>query len=84
MKVAVVRDGQEQIIRLPAGFAISGDEIVLEKRGEEIVLLAPGVERSTARFKTWNELIEHFREKFPERLEWEEPEDLPPEPAPEW
>ncbi len=54
--------GGSQAVRLPKAFRFEGTEVVIEKRGEEVVLKP----RRTPKFKTLTEVARYMREKFPQ------------------
>ena len=60
------KHGGSQAVRLPKAFRFAGSEVVIEKRGDEIVLRAS----PKARFKTMQELAEHLDRKFPGLTDW--------------
>ena len=54
--------GGSQAVRLPKAFRFEGTEVVIEKRGEEVVLKP----KRKPKFKTLNDVARYMREKFPQ------------------
>ena len=54
--------GRGQAVRLPKAFRFEGTEVVIEKRGEEVILKA----RGRPKLKTLNNVARYMREKFPQ------------------
>ncbi len=54
--------GGSQAVRLPKAFRFEGNEVVIEKRGEEVVLKP----KRKPTFKTLNDVARYMREKFPQ------------------
>ena len=54
--------GGSQAVRLPKAFRFEGSEVVIERRGEEVVLKP----KRKPKFKTLNEVARYMREKFPQ------------------
>lgn len=57
------RHGGSQAVRLPKAFRFEGTEVVIEKRGDEVIL-KPGP-KPKPRFKTFAEIAQYLEEKFP-------------------
>jgi len=54
--------GGGQAIRLPKAFRFEGTEVVIEKRGEEVVLKP----KSWPKLKTLSDVARYMRENFPQ------------------
>jgi len=66
--------GGSQAVRLPKAFRFEGSEVVIEKRGEEVVL-KPKPQQS---LKTLNDVARYMRENFPQGADFpdiERPKD---------
>jgi antitoxin VapB len=62
MKTAkLFKHGGSQAVRLPKAFRFEGTEVIIEKRGEEIVLKP----KHQPRFKSLNEVARYFAKKYP-------------------
>lgn len=60
MKTAkLFKHGGSQAVRLPKDFRLEGTEVLLEKRGEVVVL------RPKPRLKTLADLARYMRDRFP-------------------
>jgi antitoxin VapB len=53
--------GGSQAVRLPKAFRFEGTEVVIEKRGDEVILKA----RRKPKLKTLNDVARYMRENFP-------------------
>ncbi|MEA3207071.1 MAG: antitoxin VapB [Chthoniobacter sp.] len=53
--------GGSQAVRLPKAFRFEGTEVVIEKRGDEVVLKP----KRKPKFKTLNDVARYMRENFP-------------------
>jgi antitoxin VapB len=53
------KHGGSQAVRLPKDFRLEGTEVLIEKRGEAVVL------RPKTRLKTLADLARHMRAQFP-------------------
>ena len=63
MKTAkLFKHGGSQAVRLPKAFRFEGAEVIIEKRGDEVVLKP----KRRPKFKTLNEVARYMREKFPQ------------------
>ena len=63
MKTAkLFKHGGSQAVRLPKAFRFKGIEVVIEKRGNEVVLKP----KQRPKFKTLNEVARYFAKKYPE------------------
>lgn len=63
MKTAkIFRHGGSQAVRLPKEFRFKGTEVVVERRGEEVVLRP----RSRESFRTLADVARYLRERYPE------------------
>ena len=70
--VKLFRNGRNQAVRIPREFELPGDEAVMRKVGDQLIIEAP------KKKMTLSELLDTFEtidEPFPEI------EDLPPEPV---
>jgi antitoxin VapB len=56
------RHGGSQAVRLPKAFRFEGAEVLIEKRGEEVVLKP----RRKPKLKTLNDVARYMRENFPQ------------------
>ena len=56
------KTGGSQAVRLPKAFRFEGTEVVIEKRGDEVVLKP----KRRRKFKTLNEVARYFAKKYPE------------------
>ena len=54
--------GGSQAVRLPKAFRFEGTEVVIEKRGDEVVLKP----KRKPKFKTLNDVARFMRECFPQ------------------
>ena len=54
--------GGSQAVRLPKAFRFEGSEVVIEKRGDEVVLKP----RSKPKLRTLNDVARYMRENFPQ------------------
>ena len=64
LKVKVFQSGNSQAVRLPKEFRLDAKEVVIFKRGGDLVLRPVG--------KTWKEYLDHgrrFAEDFPDTIE---------------
>ncbi len=53
------KHGGSQAVRLPKAFRLDGAEVLIERRGEAVVL------RPKPRLKTLADLARHMRDRFP-------------------
>ncbi|MGI8603943.1 MAG: antitoxin [Verrucomicrobiales bacterium] len=67
------RHGGSQAVRLPKAFRFDGTEVVIEKRGDEVVLKP----KCKPKFKTLNDVARYFAEKYPRGADFPDP---PPRP----
>ena len=58
--------GGSQAVRLPKAFRFEGVEVLIEKRGDEVVLKP----RPKPKLKTLNDVARYMREKFPQGAEF--------------
>ena len=56
------KSGGSQAVRLPKAFRFEGSEVVIEKRGDEVVLKP----KRRPKLKTLNDVARYMREKFPQ------------------
>ncbi len=74
MKAKIFRHGRSQAVRLPEAFRFEGDEVLIEKRGDAVILTP----LPTAKFRTFTEIAHYLAEKYPDCEDFPEP---PPRPA---
>ncbi len=55
------KHGGSQAVRLPKEFRFEGTEVVIEKRGNEVILTP----KQRPKFKTLNEVARYFAKKYP-------------------
>ncbi len=55
-----------QAVRLPRAFRFEGTEVVIEKRGEEVVLKP----QRSPKLKTLRDVARHLRETFPQAVDF--------------
>lgn len=56
--------GGSQAVRLPKAFRFEGAEVLIDKRGEEVVL------RPKPALATFGDFVRHLRERFPEAADF--------------
>lgn len=56
------KHGGSQAVRLPKAFRFEGSEVIIEKRGDAVVLKP----KRRPRFKTLNDVARYMREKYPQ------------------
>jgi antitoxin VapB len=54
--------GGSQAVRLPKAFRFEGSEVVIERRGDEVVLKP----KLKTKLKTLNDVARYMREKYPQ------------------
>lgn len=70
----IFQHGGSQAVRLPKAFRFEGAEVLIEKRGDEVILKpAP-----PPKFRSFSEIAAYLAEKFPDGDDFPEP---PPRPA---
>ena len=69
----IFQHGGSQAVRLPKAFRFEGTEVVIEKRGDEVVLKP----KPKPKFKTLNDIARYMAEKYPEGGDFPDP---PPRP----
>ncbi len=74
MTAKIFQYGGSQAVRLPKDFRFEGTEVLIERRGEEVVLKPI----PAAKFRSFTEIARYLAEKFPEAGEFPSP---PPRPA---
>ena len=70
-------------MRLPKAFRFDGDEVLIERRGEEVILKP----KPKAKFKTLSDVARYLDEKFPGETDFPDPPPRPREherPILEW
>lgn len=60
------KHGGSQAVRLPKEFRFEGTEVVIEKRGNEVVLKP----KHRPKFKTLNDVARYLAQKYPGRAEF--------------
>ncbi len=73
MTAKLFQHGGSQAVRLPKAFRFEGSEVLIEKRGKEVVLKS----KPKPKFKTLNDVARYFAENFPEAGDFPDP---PPRP----
>ena len=73
MTAKLFQHGGSQAVRLPKAFRFEGSEVLIEKRGQEVVLKP----KPKPRFKTLNDVARYFAEKYPDAADFPDP---PPRP----
>lgn len=73
MTAKLFQHGGSQAVRLPKAFRFEGSEVLIEKRGKEVVLRP----QPKPRFKTLNDVARYFAEKYPDAADFPDP---PPRP----
>jgi len=63
-KVSLFRNGRNQAVRIPVEFELPGDEAVMRKEGDRLIIEQP------VQAKTWLDVIERFgpvtKEEWPD------------------
>lgn len=72
--VKLFRNGRNQAVRIPREFELPGDEAIIRKEGDRLILAAAEPAASLA------ELLDRWAGEPALEEEWEEPADPPPEP----
>jgi len=70
----IFRHGGSQAVRLPRAFRFDGTEVLIEKRGAEVILKPVPVPK----FRSFAAIAHHLAERFPDGDDFPEP---PPRPA---
>ncbi len=73
-KAKIFWHGGSQAVHLPKAFRFSATEVLIEKRGEEVVLKAV----SAPKFRSFTEIAHYLAGKFPAGGDFPDP---PPRPA---
>ncbi len=73
MTAKIFQHGGSQAVRLPKAFRFEGSEVLIEKRGEEVILKP----KQKPKFKTLNDVARYFAKHFPEGADFPDP---PPRP----
>lgn len=72
-RVSLFRNGRNQAVRIPREFELPGDEAIMRKEGDKLIVEpAPKAKGTLAE---WLSSLEPLREEFPEIP------DLPPDPV---
>ena len=58
----IFQHGGSQAVRLPKAFRFAGSEVVIEKRGDEVVLKP----KREPKLKTLNDVARYMRDNFPQ------------------
>jgi len=69
----IFKHGGSQAVRLPKAFRFDCNEVMVERRGDELVL------KPVPKFSSFAEIAEYLSEKFPQSGEFPEPPARPPE-----
>jgi antitoxin VapB len=70
----IFQHGGSQAVRLPKAFRFEGTEVLIERRGDEVILKpAPA-----PKFRSFTEIARYLAKKFPDGEDFPEP---PPRPA---
>ena len=69
----VFQHGKRQAVLLPKMFHFSGEEVRIEKRGEDVIL-SP---MPASKFRTFAEIARYLAEKFPDAGDFPEPVPWP-------
>jgi antitoxin VapB len=69
MTAKLFQHGGSQAVRLPKAFRFEGSEVLIEKRGQEVVLKP----KPKPRFKTLNDVARYFAEKYPDAADFPDP-----------
>ena len=78
----IFRHGGSQAVRLPRAFRFDGNEVLIEKHGDEVILKPVPVPK----FGTFVEIADFLAEKFPDTADFPDPPARPSKhdrPAPE-
>jgi antitoxin VapB len=67
------KHGGSQAVRLPKAFRFEGSEVIIEKRGDEVVLKPS----RKSQLKTLGDVARYMREKYPDAANFPDP---PPRP----
>jgi antitoxin VapB len=70
----IFQHGGSQAVRLPKLFRFAGTEVLIEKRGDEVVLKPV----PAPKLRSFSEIAHYLAEKFPDAGDFPEP---PPRPA---
>jgi len=65
----IFQHGGSQAVRLPRAFRFDGTEVLIEKRGDEVVLKPV----PTPKFRSFTEIARYLAEKFPDGGDFPEP-----------
>lgn len=69
----IFRHGGSQAVRLPKAFRFTGSEVLIEKKGNDVVLKpVPATE-----FRSFSEIAHHLAEKFPSDSDFPAPPARP-------
>ena len=72
--VKLFRNGRNQAVRIPREFELPGEDAVIRKEGDRLVIEPRG------RKETIAELLDRWAAEPMVDEEWEEPDDPPPDP----
>lgn len=71
----IFQHGGDQAVRLPKAFRFDAKEVLIEKRGDEVVLKA----RTKPQFATFNEVAAYLAAKYPAAGDFPDPPPRPTE-----
>lgn len=73
--VKLFRNGRNQAVRIPREFELPGEDAVIRKEGDRLIIEPRAPEKDLA------DLLDEWAKEPPIEEEWEEPDDAPPEPV---
>lgn len=73
-QVKLFRNGRNQAVRIPREFELPGDEAVMRKEGDRLIIEA------ATRKRTLAEILDHLATLPPIEEPWPDVDDPPPEP----
>ncbi len=85
MKAKLFQHRGGQAVRLPKGFHFEGTEVLIEKRGDAVILRPVPLRRPE--FRTVNDIARYLAEKYPDAADFPDPPPRPKEherPILEW
>jgi len=74
-RVKLFRNGRNQAVRIPREFELPGDEAVMHREGDKLVIESPKRAESVA------EMLDRWAREGPIDEEWPEIDDPPPKPV---
>lgn len=69
----IFQHGGSQAVRLPKAFRFEGTEVIIEKRGDEVVLKP----KRKPKLRTLNDVARYFAEKYPQGADFPDPPERP-------